>query len=131
MLNESLILFRDIASTRSFSQGAAMSNVSQSAASQHVAALEKALGIELLDRSTRPLGVSGAGQLFLEFCRETLKRYGELQAELKELKLGGTVRFPRERLERWLRDREQGQPRIRRQMLSSAKSAPPQESRGA
>jgi hypothetical protein len=37
------------------------------------------------------------------------------------LKLGGTVRFPRERLERWLRDREQG-PRMRRRVLSVAKA---------
>jgi len=92
MLDENLILFRDIASTRSFSQGASMNGVSQSAASQYVSALEKALGVELLDRSTRPLGLTGAGQLYLDFCRDTLRRYQELQAELKEVKLGSTVR---------------------------------------
>ncbi len=92
MLPDGLSIFRDIASTRSFSKGAEKSKVSQSAASQHVAALEKALGIELLDRSTRPLGLTGAGQLYLDFCSETLRRYEALQSELRELKLGSTVR---------------------------------------
>ena len=40
------------------------------------------------------------------------------------LKIGGTVRFPRERLERWLRDREQGSPRPRRvRMAAQAEEA--------
>ena len=42
------------------------------------------------------------------------------------LKLGGAVRFPRERLERWLRDREQG-PRMRHQLHSVANPAKAQE----
>lgn len=44
------------------------------------------------------------------------------------LKIGGTVRFPRERLERWLRAREQGPARpqrIRRQEHSAPKSPSP------
>jgi DNA-binding transcriptional LysR family regulator len=92
MLDENLILFRDIASTRSFSQGASMSGVSQSAASQHVSALEKALGVELAGPIDPSAGLTGAGQLYLDFCRDTLRRYQELQAELKEVKLGSTVR---------------------------------------
>ncbi|MDP8991230.1 MAG: LysR family transcriptional regulator, partial [Acidobacteriota bacterium] len=60
---ENLKLFRDIAQTRSYSRAAAMNQVSQSAASQHVQDLERALGIILLDRSTRPLVVNAAGQL--------------------------------------------------------------------
>ncbi len=87
-------LFRDIAQTRSFSRAAAMNDVSQSAASQHVQELEKNLGIQLLDRSTRPLSVTEAGQLYLAFCRDVLRRKEEFEAALEELRteVEGTVR---------------------------------------
>ena len=45
------------------------------------------------------------------------------------LKIGGTVRFPRERLERWLRDREQGAARGRR--AAAAVSGPAGRREGA
>ena len=42
------------------------------------------------------------------------------------LKIGGTVRFPRERLVHWLHEREQGfgRPRMRKRVLAAAKSRP-------
>lgn len=94
MSYENLKLFRDIALTRSFSRGAGMNGVSQSAASQQVQDLEKALGIELLDRSTRPLAVTAAGQLYVEFCRDVLRRKEEFEVALERLKkdVEGTVR---------------------------------------
>lgn len=91
---ENLKLFKDIAQFRSFSRGAAMNQVGQSAASQHVQELERELGIELLDRSTRPLTVTPAGQLYSEFCRDVLRRKDEFEAALERLKqeVEGTVR---------------------------------------
>jgi len=90
----SLKLFRDIAQTHSFSKAAAMNEVSQSAASQKVQELERSLGFMLLDRSRRPLVVTQAGQLYAEFCRDVLRRSGELDAALGQLKhqTAGTVR---------------------------------------
>jgi DNA-binding transcriptional LysR family regulator len=94
MAHESLKLFRDIAQTRSFSRGARMNGVGQSAASQHVQELELDLGIELLDRSTRPLVVTPAGHLYADFCREVLRRREEFNVALDQLKqeVEGTVR---------------------------------------
>lgn len=71
-----------------------MNHISQSAASQHVQELEKNFGIQLLDRSTRPLAVTPAGQLYLSFCRDVLRRKEEFDAALEELKneVEGTVR---------------------------------------
>jgi DNA-binding transcriptional LysR family regulator len=91
---ENLKLFKDIAQTRSFSRGAAMSDVSQSAASQHVQELERTLGTVLLDRSTRPLVVTPAGELYCDFCRDVLRRKEEFEAALDRLKqqVDGTVR---------------------------------------
>jgi DNA-binding transcriptional LysR family regulator len=91
---ESLKLFKDIAQTRSFSKGAALNDVSQSAASQHVQDLERSLGTILLDRSTRPLVVTAAGQLYSEFCRDVLRRKEEFEVALERLKqeVEGAVR---------------------------------------
>jgi DNA-binding transcriptional LysR family regulator len=91
---ESFKLFRDIAQTRSFSRGAALNSVSQSAASQHVQDLERSLGIILLDRSTRPLVVTPAGQLYNDFCRDVLRRKEEFEVTLDRLKhdVEGTIR---------------------------------------
>ncbi len=79
-------LFRDIAQSRSVSRGAVLNKVSQSAASQHLQELERIFGIILLDRSTRPIRVTEAGQAYLEFCREVLRKKNEFEAELDELK---------------------------------------------
>ncbi len=94
MAFDNLQLFRDIAQTKSFSRAAEMNHISQSAASQHVQELEKNFGIQLLDRSTRPLAVTPAGQLYLSFCRDVLRRKEEFDAALEELKneVEGTVR---------------------------------------
>ena len=91
---ENLKLFKDITQTKSFSRGAGLNDVSQSAASQHVQELERHLGISLLDRSTRPLGVTTAGQLYAEFCRDVLRRKEEFEVTLEQLRqqVEGTVR---------------------------------------
>jgi DNA-binding transcriptional LysR family regulator len=71
-----------------------MNRVSQSAASQHINEIEKAFGAELLDRSTRPLSVTPAGRLYLDFCREALQRKEEFEVALEKHKqeIQGTVR---------------------------------------
>ena len=46
-------------------------------------------------------------------------------------KIGGSVRFHRERLERWLRTCEQGAPRTRSQVLAVVKSRPSGAAPGA
>jgi len=91
---DQLKLFRDIAHSRSVSRGARASGISQSAASQHVQEMERLLETRLLDRSTRPLGLTDAGRLYYDFCRDVLRREQEFQAALKQLRgrVEGTVR---------------------------------------
>jgi DNA-binding transcriptional LysR family regulator len=79
-------LFRDIGQFRSVSRGASQNGISQSAASQHIHELEKKLGISLLDRTTRPLTLTAAGKLYLDLCRDVLRREEEFAASLDELK---------------------------------------------
>src|SRR5579871_1419317 len=87
-------LFRDIALNRSVSKGAKLNGISQSAASQHLQDLEEQLGVALLDRGSRPLSVTDGGKLYLDMCRDVLRRQDEFQAALERMKaeVEGTVR---------------------------------------
>ncbi|MFB3776749.1 MAG: LysR family transcriptional regulator [Bryobacteraceae bacterium] len=86
MTLDQLKLFRDIAHWRSVSRAAKAHGISQSAASQHVQEVERLLETPLLDRSTRPLGLTEAGHLYYDFCRDVLRREQEFQADLNQLK---------------------------------------------
>lgn len=90
-----LRLIRDVAQSRSVSKAARLNEVSQSAASQAIQEVERELGIDLFDRSTRPLAVTAAGKLYVEYCRDLLRRQDELEASLGRLKqqANGTVRL--------------------------------------
>jgi DNA-binding transcriptional LysR family regulator len=79
-------LFRDIAQARSLSRAANLNGISQSAATQQIQDLEKTFGAELLDRSTRPLALTQAGQLYAEYCRDILRRRDDFMAELARVK---------------------------------------------
>lgn len=86
MTLDNLRLTRDIAQDRSVSKAAKLNGISQSAASQAIQELERELGILLFDRSTRPLAVTPAGRLYLEYCRDVLRRHEELEISLTHLK---------------------------------------------
>jgi DNA-binding transcriptional LysR family regulator len=80
---ESLKVFCDVARHRSFSQAAQVHNVTQSAASQVVSQLEKRMGVQLIDRSTRPLQLTPLGQTYYEGCKALLEQYMELEASIR------------------------------------------------
>jgi excisionase family DNA binding protein len=50
----------------------------------------------------------------LQLSTKTIMRWLAADTTMPALKIGGVTRFPRERLERWLRNREQGPGRVRR-----------------
>lgn len=70
--NDWLETFVAVADLGSFSAAAAVVHRSQSRVSAHVAALEAALGIPLVDRRHRPVELTDAGETFLPFARRTL-----------------------------------------------------------
>src|SRR5262245_22677585 len=90
---EALKLFCDVARHRSFSQAAQLSGVTQSAASQAISLLEKRLGVQLIDRSTRPLQLTPLGQTYYVGCKTLLEQYAELEASIRSAyaQLAGTV----------------------------------------
>ncbi|MCC6421798.1 MAG: LysR family transcriptional regulator [Gemmataceae bacterium] len=93
---EALKVFCDVARLRSFSQAAQTQSrpITQSAASQVVSQLEERLGVQLIDRSTRPLQLTPLGQTYYEGCRQILDQYAELEASIRTANahLAGTVR---------------------------------------
>jgi DNA-binding transcriptional LysR family regulator len=88
-------LIRDVAHHRSVSKAARLNQLSQSAASQAIAELERELRVTLFDRGRRPLEVTEAGKLYLEYCKDVLRRRDELEASLDLLNkhVNGTARL--------------------------------------
>ena len=73
----------------------AVNGISQSAATQQMQELERRLGVELLDRSTRPLGLTAAGKLYADLCRDVLRReedFGRHWTTDESSHVEGTVR---------------------------------------
>lgn len=95
MTLSNLRLIRDVANYQSVSKAAKLSELSQSAASQALQEVERELGISLFDRSRRPLAPTSAGKVYLEYCRDVLRRHDVMQAELASLRqqADGTVRI--------------------------------------
>lgn len=80
---ETLKIFCDVARLRSFSRGAAENGVTQSTASQAVQQLEDHFGVQLIERSCRPLELTSRGRAIYERCREIVERYLELEQEFR------------------------------------------------
>jgi DNA-binding transcriptional LysR family regulator len=64
--------FAAVAEAGSFTAAAERLNTTKSAVSQAVAVLERELGVQLLQRSTRKLAITEAGEAFLSDCRALL-----------------------------------------------------------
>jgi len=74
-----------IARHGSFTRAAEELHLAQSALSQQVRRMEAELGVELLSRTSRRVGVTAAGQVVLAHARRVLQEVDGLQAELEEL----------------------------------------------
>ncbi|MBA3483557.1 MAG: LysR family transcriptional regulator [Pirellulales bacterium] len=81
----SLKIFCDVVDRRSFSRAADDNDISQSSCSQVVQAIEERLEVQLLDRSKRPFELTAEGQRFYDGCRQIVKRYEELEEEVRTL----------------------------------------------
>lgn len=82
---KSLKIFCDIVSRRSFSKAAAENGISQSGASQVVSQLEGRVGVQLIERSKRPLVPTREGQLFFEGSKKLIAEYEALEDEVRTL----------------------------------------------
>ncbi len=77
-----------LAQTRNFSQAAQQLNMSQPTLSKQIRALEEELGVQLFDRSSVPLTLTGAGQTFIQEVRELLHKENRLRLVMNSFKDG-------------------------------------------
>ena len=73
-INEYVIL----AETLNYSKAAEKAFITQSALSRHIVSIEKSLGVELFDRTTRVVALTEAGE-------KTYEAFLDIQARLQEL----------------------------------------------
>ncbi len=94
-----LEVFVAVAETRSFSRGADQACISQSTASQHIAALEESCGVRLLDRTGKGAVPTEAGKLLLHHGRKVLAQLKRTESamalfargDVAELSVGGST----------------------------------------
>ncbi|MEM9455080.1 MAG: LysR substrate-binding domain-containing protein [Myxococcota bacterium] len=77
-------VFAAVVREGSFSAGAKAMGLARSTASEHVAALESALGVRLLERTTRTLRLTEEGELLFDRIDRTLRAWEEARAALEE-----------------------------------------------
>src|ERR1700710_2701927 len=75
-----------VAEKRSFTAAAAELRVTPSAVSQTVRALEERVGVRLLQRTTRSVGLTGAGARFIARLRRAIDGVHEAFESLGELR---------------------------------------------
>ncbi|HBG26385.1 MAG: hypothetical protein A2Y10_07940 [Planctomycetes bacterium GWF2_41_51] len=83
---ETLQIFCDLAELKSFSGAAEKNMISQSAVSQQLSNIEKAFNTALIDRHRKSFGLTAAGELFYNTCKDILSRYENFQSGLNFLK---------------------------------------------
>jgi DNA-binding transcriptional LysR family regulator len=66
---DDMILLAEVAEAGSFTLGGHRLGIPKSTASQRIAQLEGRLGLRLLNRSTRQVTLTAAGQVYLDYCR--------------------------------------------------------------
>jgi LysR family transcriptional regulator, regulator for bpeEF and oprC len=76
-------VFTRVAERESFGQAADELDISRAAASGHVAALEKHLGVRLLNRTTRRVSLTAEGADYLRRCRRILEEVEDAEETLR------------------------------------------------
>ena len=79
-------VFAQVVDTGSFSGAARRLGIARSAVSRQVAALEQALGVRLLNRTTRRLSLTEAGRIYHESCVRILAESDAVTRRLQKLR---------------------------------------------
>jgi DNA-binding transcriptional LysR family regulator len=91
---ESLKVFCDLAETESFTKAAQINEVTQSAVSQQISALERQFKSLLIERSKKKFRLTREGQVLYEYSKQIIQTYDSLHHRLQEIKdiISGTIR---------------------------------------
>jgi DNA-binding transcriptional LysR family regulator len=90
---ENFKIFSDLVDSESFSRAAKLNNITQSAVSQQLRAMEKHFSILIVDRSQKQFRLTCEGEKLYESAKEILYLYENLSSELQEMKkvISGTI----------------------------------------
>lgn len=90
---ETLKMFCDLAETQSFTKAARMGEITQSAVSQQVSAMERRFQSLLIQRSKKQFHLTREGEAVYEYSKRIMRAYGELHAKMGQLKdqISGTI----------------------------------------
>ena len=91
-LNE-LQYFVQVSRARSFTAAADHFGVPKSSVSRAIAGLEERLGVRLIERTTRSVSLTEAGEIYFDRCQRVIE-----EAELADLSIGAMHAVPRGRL---------------------------------
>jgi LysR family transcriptional regulator, transcriptional activator of the cysJI operon len=92
---ESLKVFCDLVETKSFTKAAQANEVTQSAVSQTISALEAHFKSLLVERSKKNFRLTSEGQVLYDYSKRLLQTYGAIHSKMQELKhvVSGTIRL--------------------------------------
>ena len=91
---ESLKVFCDLAETESFTKAAQINQITQSAVSQQVSALERTFKSLLIERSKKKFRLTREGQILYDYAKQLINTYDSLYSRLQEVRdiVSGTIR---------------------------------------
>ena len=81
--NSNPLYFLTVAREQSITRAAQKLFITQPSLSQHITKLEKALGVQLFDRSKNPLRLTSAGKIYYQYLENSHYLYKKLRAELE------------------------------------------------
>ncbi|MFC3041525.1 LysR substrate-binding domain-containing protein [Virgibacillus xinjiangensis] len=85
-MDQSLVVFKEVADRKSFSRAAEVLHMSQPAVSQYISALEKEYGVRLLERSNKFVQLNKAGEIIYQYAVDILRKYEQMEILVSDLK---------------------------------------------
>jgi LysR family transcriptional regulator, transcriptional activator of the cysJI operon len=91
---ESLKVFCDLAETESFTKAAQINQITQSAVSQQVSALERTFRSLLIERSKKKFRLTREGEILYDYAKQLIHLYDSLFNKVQEVRdiVGGNIR---------------------------------------
>ncbi len=82
---KAMLVFAEVAKMESFSAAARQLHISTTAVSRHVMELEDWLGVQLINRTTRHLGLTDAGRAYLDRCTHIVDDVENLEMTSRDM----------------------------------------------
>lgn len=89
------VTFATVIEEEGFSRAAEKLGISKALVSKHISGLEESMGVKLVNRTTRKIGLTTAGTIFYEHCQQIMSHAVGARYELEQFRsnLGGVIRI--------------------------------------